>query len=192
MAHFEKELDRQELYRGCVFTVTTHRVGLEDGGESRRDVVNHNGGACVAAVDEEGRILLVRQYRFAVGRELLELPAGKLEPGEDPRTAAARELTEETGRTAASLVKLTEVLPTPAYCTERIYVYEAQGLSGAGDQHLDRDEFLDVVPVPLDRAVEMVLSGEITDAKTQAGVLMVAARRAACQTLPGTAISPSP
>ena len=73
MAHFEKELERRELYRGRIFTVTTHRVELEDGGEGLRDVVNHSGGACVAALDEEGRVLLVRQYRFAAGRELLEL-----------------------------------------------------------------------------------------------------------------------
>ena len=106
MAHFEKELERRELYRGRIFTVTTHRVELEDGGEGLRDVVNHSGGACVAALDEEGRVLLVRQYRFAAGRELLELPAGKLEPGEEPGAAAARELAEETGYTAAALTKL--------------------------------------------------------------------------------------
>lgn len=176
MAHFEKELEKQELYRGPVFTLTTHRVRLENGGESRRDVVNHNGGSCVAAVDSRGRILLVRQYRFAAGKELLELPAGKLEPGEDPMAAAARELTEETGCTAASLTKLTEMIPTPAYCTERIYIYEAHGLTAPGAQHLDRDEFLDVTPVPLSEAVRMVLSGEITDAKTQVGVLLMAAK----------------
>ncbi len=177
MAHFEKELEKDELYRGSIFTLTTHRVRLENGGESRRDVVNHHGGACVAALDQEGRILLVRQYRFAAGQELLELPAGKLEPGEEPLKTAARELTEETGRTAAHLTKLTEIIPTPAYCTEHIYVYEAHGLSAPGGQHLDRDEFLDVVPVPLEEAAKMVLTGEITDAKTQVGVLLLAAKK---------------
>ena len=90
--------------------------------------------------------------------------------------AAARELTEETGCTAASLTKLTEMIPTPAYCTERIYIYEAHGLTAPGAQHLDRDEFLDVTPVSLSEAVRMVLSGEITDAKTQVGVLLMAAK----------------
>ena len=177
MAHFERDVCRQELYRGSVFTVTTHQAQLEDGTQSRRDVVNHNGGATVAALTEEDQLLLVRQYRFAAGQELLELPAGKLEPGEEPLKTAARELTEETGRTAAHLTKLTEIIPTPAYCTERIYVYEAHGLSAPGGQHLDRDEFLDVVPVPLEEAAKMVLTGEITDAKTQVGVLLLAAKK---------------
>ena len=176
MAHFEKELDRREIYRGKIFTVTSHRVETEGGAETVRDVVNHHGGACVAAVDPEDRVLLVRQYRFAVGRELWELPAGKLEPGEDPEAAAARELEEETGYRALALRKLARLLPTPAYCTEVIHIYEARGLV-PGRQHLDRDEYLDVAAVPFDRAVEMVLSGEITDAKTQTGLLMLALRR---------------
>lgn len=174
MAYLERELEKQEIYRGSIFTLTSHRVGLPDGGESRRDVVNHHGGACVAALDEEGRLLLVRQYRFAAGEELLELPAGKLEPGEDPEKTAARELLEETGFTAARLVKRTELLPTPAYCTERIYLYEGYGLSRKGEQRLDRDEFMDVVPLPLEEALEMVLAGRLPDAKTQVGVLLLA------------------
>ena len=178
MAHFEKELERRGAFLGGNLTRSTPPGGAGEGGGGAPDVVNHSGGACVAALDEEGRVLLVRQYRFAAGRELLELPAGKLEPGEEPGAAAARELAEETGYTAAALTKLAEILPTPAYCTERIYVYEAQGLSGAGEQRLDRGEFLDVVPVPLDQAVEMVLSGEISDAKTQVGILLLARRAA--------------
>lgn len=174
MAHFERELEKQELYRGSIFTLTGHRVGLEDGGESRRDVVNHHGGACVAALDPEGRLLLVRQYRFAVGQELLELPAGKLEPGEDPEKAAARELMEETGFAAARLVKRTELFPTPAYCTERIYLFEGYDLTRIGGQRLDRDEFIDVAAIPLREALEMVLSGKLPDAKTQVGVLLLA------------------
>jgi len=174
VAHFEEELERREVYQGNIFTVTSHQVGLEDGGESRRDVVNHHGGSCVAALDGDGNILLVRQYRFAVGQELLELPAGKLEPGEDPMEAAARELEEETGYTAQRLLKLTEMLPTPAYCTERIYLYKGVGLTRRGEQRLDRDEFLDVVALPLGEALEMVLAGKIPDAKTQVGVLLLA------------------
>lgn len=174
MAYIEKELEREELYRGGIFTLTGHRVELPDGGEGRRDVVNHHGGACVAALDGEGRILLVRQYRFAAQRELLEIPAGKLEPGEDPEETAARELIEETGFSAARLVKLTELLPTPAYCTEVIHLYEGYGLTRVGGQQLDRDEFLDVEAVPLGKALEMVLAGKLPDAKTQVGILLLA------------------
>lgn len=174
MAHLERELERQEIYRGSIFTLTGHRVRLEDGGESRRDVINHHGGSCVAALDGEGNILLVRQYRFAAGQELLELPAGKLEPGEDPEKAAARELEEETGYTAERLIKRTELLPTPAYCTERIYLYEGIGLTRKGGQRLDRDEFIDLAAIPLEKALEMVLSGQLPDAKTQVGVLLLA------------------
>lgn len=176
MAHFEQELERREVYRGSIFTLSQHKVKLEDGGESARDVVNHHGGACVAALDGDGNILLVRQYRFAVGQELLEIPAGKLEPGEDPAAAAARELAEETGYTARELVKLTEMLPTPAYCTERIYVYEGVGLTRQGEQQLDRDEFLDVVAMPLAEALELVAAGKLHDAKTQVGVLLLGSK----------------
>lgn len=174
MAYIEKELEREEIYRGGIFTLTGHRIQLPDGGEGRRDVVNHHGGACVAALDPDGRLLLVQQYRFAAGRELLELPAGKLEPGEDPEKTAARELIEETGYAAAQLVKRTELLPTPAYCTERIYLYEGYDLTRVGEQRLDRDEFLDVVATPLKEALEMVLAGQLPDAKTQVGVLLLA------------------
>lgn len=174
MVHFERELEKREIYRGSIFTLTSHRVELPDGGETVRDVVNHHGGACVAALDGEGRLLLVRQYRCGAGQELLEIPAGKLEPGEDPEKTAARELLEETGHTAARLVKLTELLPTPAYCTERIYLYEGYDLTRQGGQRLDRDEFIDVEAVPLREALEMVLTGRLPDAKTQVGVLLLA------------------
>ena len=130
-----------------------------------------------AAIIRRGNEILICQRGPGGGcGGLWEFPGGKLEPGEEPGAAAARELAEETGYTAAALTKLAEILPTPAYCTERIYVYEAQGLSGAGEQRLDRGEFLDVVPVPLDQAVEMVLSGEISDAKTQVGILLLSAK----------------
>lgn len=174
MPLFEHDLEHREIYHGSIFTVTSHRVGLPDGSETRRDVVNHLGGASVAALDPLGRLLMVRQYRFGVRQELLEIPAGKLEPGEDPAHTAARELIEETGFSAARLVKLTELFPTPAYCSERIFLFEGYDLSRVGGQHLDRDEFLDVEAVPLRDALDMVLSGKLPDAKTQVAVLLLA------------------
>lgn len=175
MEHFEKELDRQDIFQGKVIDVKVHRVALEDGSISAREVVHHNGGVCVAALDDQGRLLLVRQYRFAAGRELLELPAGKLEPGENPMAAAFRELEEETGYTSKYLSLMTTMIPTPGYCSEVIHLYTTAKLS-PGTQKLDDGEFLSVLHVPLEEAVRMVLEGEIVDGKTQVGILMLKQR----------------
>lgn len=132
MVHFEKELSRKEFYHGYIVDFCVHQVELEDGKTASREVVHHHGGVSVVALDEKGRLLLVRQFRFAAGKELLEIPAGKLEQGEDPMAAAARELEEETGYQAESLELLTEMIPTPGYCTEVIRIYLARGFAGDG------------------------------------------------------------
>ena len=165
MAHFEKRLSSETKFEGRVITVTLDRVELENGGTSTREVVRHHGGAGVAALNDEGEIYLVRQYRY-----------GKLEKGEDPLEAAKRELGEEAGLAAAEYRDLGYIIPTCGYCSEIIYLYAAKGLSPVG-QHLDADEFLSVFTLPLDKAAEMVLSGEITDSKTVAAVLKVKALR---------------
>ena len=176
MAHEERCLGSQRLYEGRILNLRRDQVELENGARSDREVIEHSGGVCVAALDPQGKLLLVRQYRFAAGKELLELPAGKLEPGEDPEAAAARELEEETGYRALALRKLARLLPTPAYCTEVIHIYEARGLV-PGRQHLDENEFLDVVPMDFEEALGMVMRGEIPDAKTQIGILKLAMLR---------------
>ncbi len=149
---------------------------LENGRTSTREVVHHHGGACIAALTENDEIYLVRQFRYAFGQELWELPAGKLEKGEDPFEAARRELGEECGLTAEHFVDLGPVYPTVGYCTEIIYCWAATGLSPCG-MHLDEDEFLTPEKVPFDRAVEMVLSSEIRDGKTVAALLKIKALR---------------
>ena len=176
MAHFEKTLNSDTRFEGRVFTVTVDKVELENGRTSTREVVHHHGGACIAALTENDEIYLVRQFRYAFGQELWELPAGKLEKGEDPFEAARRELGEECGLTAEHFVDLGPVYPTVGYCTEIIYCWAATRLAPCG-MHLDEDEFLTPEKVPFDRAVEMVLSGEIRDGKTVAALLKIKALR---------------
>lgn len=174
MAHFEKRLSSETKFEGRVITVTLDRVELENGGTSTREVVRHHGGAGVAALNDEGEIYLVRQYRYALGQELWELPAGKLEKGEDPFEAAKRELGEECGLTADHYTPLGEFYPTVGYDTEIIYMWVATGLHTT-QMHLDDDEFLTPDRIPLAKAYEMVMNGEIKDGKTIAGVLKLKA-----------------
>lgn len=176
MSHYEKQLSSQTVFDGRVIRVTLDRVELENGRTSTREVVHHHGGAAILALNEKDEIYLVRQYRYALQRELIELPAGKLEKGEDPFCAAKRELGEETGFAAADYVDLGYIIPTCGYDSELIYLYGAKNLTPVG-QHLDADEFLSVFTMPFDEAVEKVLSGEITDGKTVAGILKVKALR---------------
>lgn len=168
--HFEKTLESQTVYEGRVITVTRDTALLEDGTTALRDVVHHHGGACILPYYEDGTICMVRQFRYAMQQELWELPAGKLEAGEDPFEAAKRELTEECGVYADEYISLGQVYPTVGYDTEVIYIWAARGLHPA-PMHLDADEFLTPERIPLAQAYEMVLSGEIKDAKTVAGIL---------------------
>lgn len=170
MTHYEKQLSSETKFAGRVITVTLDQVELENGDTSMREVVHHNGGAGIAALNDAGEIYLVRQYRYALDRELIEIPAGKLEKGEDPFAAAKRELGEEAGLAAKTYRDLGCIIPTCGYCSEIIYLYAAKDLSPVG-QHLDPDEFLSVFTMPLDDAVSRVLSGEITDSKTVTAIL---------------------
>ncbi len=170
MAHFEKMIDSEKIFSGKVITVYKDTVSLENGATAYREVVRHGGGAGVIAIDESGDVYLVRQFRYALGKELIEIPAGKLEKGEDPFLAAKRELTEETGVVAQDYKELGTVIPTCGYCDEVIYIYAAKNLEHT-QQNPDEDEFVSVFKVPLEEAVQMVMSGEITDSKTVAAVL---------------------
>lgn len=162
---FEKTIDSKEIYKGKIFTVTTDTVELPDGTSASRDIILHNGGVGVIAITTDGKIPMVRQYRKGIESVSLEIPAGKLEKGEDPAECGKRELKEETGYSAKTLNLLLKFAPTPAYCSEIIYIYIANGLSHTG-QHLDEDEFLNVEYYTLKELHQMVTAGEITDAKT--------------------------
>ena len=176
MPHTETMLESKEIFAGRVIRVTYDTVRLENGNTSTREVVHHHGGACILPVDEAGNVYLVRQFRYAIGEEIWELPAGKLEAGEDPFEAARRELGEECGLTADHFEDLGVVYPTVGYDSERIYIWAATGLHPAA-QHLDEDEFLDVVKMPLEKALALVLDGTIRDSKTQVGLMKYALMR---------------
>ena len=173
--HFEKTLSSETLFEGRVITLTKDTALLENGRTATREVVHHHGGACILPYFADGTICMVRQFRYAMQQQLWELPAGKLEKGEDPFEAGKREFKEECGATADSYFSLGEVYPSPGYCGEIIHLYGAAGLH-FGQQHLDEGEYLDVVRMPLDEAVRRVMTGEIKDAKTAIAILKLKER----------------
>lgn len=170
----ERQIGSEEIYHGRILHITRDTVLLENGKEALREVVHHPGGACVVPLTENGEVLMVRQFRYPQGEETLEIPAGKLEYGEDPLRCAVRELKEEVGGEADALESLGCLYPTPAYDKEIIYMYLARGIRLDAGQSLDADEFLDVVRLPLEQALEMVMENRLPDAKTQIALLKTA------------------
>ena len=166
----EKTLSSEKIFDGKILHIRRDAVLLPNGRQAFREVADHPGGVCVLALDSQRQVLLVSQYRYPYGQVLRELPAGKLEYGEDPDEAARRELREETGAAAGSFQSLGELYPSPGYCGEIIHMYLAQDLR-FGDTDLDEDEFLNLERLPFSQLVEQVLSGEIKDAKTIAAAL---------------------
>lgn len=173
MELFEKTAEKVYIYKGKIINVRRDIVDLPNGNQSIREVVEHNGGVCIAPLTDKNELIFVRQFRYPYCEVILELPAGKLEIGEDPFEAGKRELEEETGCVAEKYHDLGKFYPTPGYCGEIIYLYAAENLKET-HMHLDEDEFLEVEKIPLEKAVDMVLSGEIRDGKTQTLVLRVA------------------
>jgi len=170
----EKMLASKLIYDGRVVHLYVDDIELPDGKRGVREYIKHVGAVCVVPITDEGEVVCVRQYRYAIGREMLEIPAGKLDSAdEEPVSAILRELREETGATCKSLTFIGEYYGSPALIGERIYMYLAEGLH-FGDMDLDEDEFLCVEKIPLDTLVGMIVRGEIADGKTQAAVLKVA------------------
>lgn len=163
-------------FSGRVFRVRTDEVRYPDGATHPVDVVEHGASAAIIAVTGNDEIVLVRQYRHPLGRELWEIPAGRTEPGEDVATCAARELTEETGYTAASMRSLGGVAMTPGFCDEVIHFFHASALS-AGEQSLDDDERITVETYSLERAQRLVETGQIADSKTLIALLWLGGNR---------------
>lgn len=165
----EKTVKKDCVYSGKIFDVYKNTVDVS-GFLSQRDIVVHNGGVCVLPVDDEGFVYLVKQFRSGAGCDLIEIPAGKLEAGEDTLSCAVRELSEETGFTAGEIVSLGYIYPTPAYDTEKIYIYLAKSLK-KGESHPDDGEELEVLKISFKECLEMINSGCITDAKTVVALL---------------------
>ena len=167
----ERPLTEDVAWTGRIFNVDRLRVQLPDGRNAIRDVVRHPGAVAVVALTDEGRICLVRQYRTALGRVTVEIPAGKLAPGEDPLECASRELLEETGMEAEKIAYLTTIASSAGFCDELIHIYMATGLSFSKSSP-DADEFINVDLVEVGELVDAVLDGRIEDAKTVVGALL--------------------
>lgn len=161
----EVTLSSDCVYDAGFIRVMSDRVRLPSGKESGRCYVKHPGGVCVAAIDAEGSVAFVRQYRYAMAQEVLELPAGKIDEGESPEDCGRRELLEETGMTAEKFIPLGVMYPTPGYSNEGIYMFLAENAIH-GQAKPDEDEFLDTVMMPFDKALYQSLTGAINDAKT--------------------------
>ncbi len=166
----EKTIDSKLEYDGKIVKLYKDIARLENDKEVIREVIKHPGGVCIVPLTDKNEVLMVTQFRYPTGKVLTEIPAGKLEWGEQHFDCGKRELKEETGCTADKYDYLGYLLPTPAYDTEVIHMYLARGLHQS-EQSLDADEFLDVKRIPFDKAVDMVMSGEITDGKTQLALL---------------------
>ncbi len=173
----ELKVSGRRVWDGRLLAVDVDRVRLADGTEAVREVVRHPGAVVVVPVDREGRILLVSQFRYAVGRTLLELPAGTLGAGEEPLACARRELAEETGCAAQRWTALARFYSAPGFCDEQLHCFLAEDLSPASGQ-ADADERIEVAPLSLDRALALIDGGEIRDAKSVAGLLLAARRLA--------------
>ena len=170
-----ERLGSREIYRGRTFDVDVDRVRLPNGKEMDVELVHHRGAAAVVPVLEDGTVLLVRQYRYATGGWLLEIPAGKIDGGEPPEACAARETEEETGYRAGKLEPLGWIWTTPGFADEKIWLYLATDLEPA-EQGLEDDEVLSIETMPLEEAVEKAYRGEIEDAKSALALMRVGRR----------------
>ena len=167
----ENVVGRETAATGKIISFEKLKVEFPDGRRADRDIVRHPGGCVIIPTDDNNNIYLVKQYRVAFEDDILELPAGKLEKGEDPLICARRELKEETGISAETIRHVTSIYSSPGFCDEVIHIFFAQNIK-VEDPEPDEDEFVQTVKIPLGELANMVWRGEVNDAKTVAGVLM--------------------
>lgn len=172
LGYFEQTTAVNKIFEGRIITVYDNEIRLVDGDSARREIVAHNGGVAIVGLTDKDEVVLVRQFRAPYKETIFEIPAGKLERGEDPFEAGKREFKEECGAVAEHYFDLGKFYPTPGYCGETIHLYGAVGLS-FGEQDLDDDEFLDVYKMPLEEAFEKCINGEFKDGKTLAGIMKI-------------------
>jgi ADP-ribose pyrophosphatase len=165
-----------QVFKGRIIKLNQEEITLPNGVETRLEIVRHPGATAIVPLKENGDVILVRQYRHAVGEYLLEIPAGTLNPGEDPKSCAVRELEEEIGCKADRWQELLPIFTAPGFCDEQIYLYLAQGLRET-KQNLDHDEIIERVEMPFSEAIARVLDGTIRDAKSIAGLMRVYLRQ---------------
>ena len=170
MEFYEKPVESKIVYRGLVVDIRFDTAELQNGSRAPREVVVHSGGVGIIPVTKDGKVLMVRQYRYPMEEELLEIPAGKLADGEAPLDCAVRELSEETGCAAGKMIDLGAIYPSPGFCRETLYLYLALDLS-FGEMHLDEGELLSVEQVGIDVLIDRIMANEIPDAKTIIGVM---------------------
>lgn len=167
----EITINEKKLYEGKIISLYCDDVALPNGNNSKREYVSHNGGAAVLPIDENGYVYLVRQFRYAYREEVLEIPAGKIEKGEDPKVCAIRELSEETGWSAEEVRLLSCLYPSPGYTNEHLYVYLAK-VKTLGQSHFDENEILEMEKYSLEDAYSMVVRGVIKDSKSICAISM--------------------
>lgn len=165
-----KLLKSEIRFRGKVFDHQVDEIEYENGNKGIREIAIHPGGAVVVPVKDDGKIILVKQLRYPLQKKLIELPAGKLDKGEDPLVCATRELEEETGYKAKEIKKLGEIYTAPGYCTEILHIYSARELTPGKHNREDGEDGMEILELPLNEIEKMISNGEITDAKTIVGI----------------------
>lgn len=168
----ENTVESNLVYEGGIINLRVDKLKLGDGKLAIREVVEHNGGVVIACMPREGHVVIIRQYRYSIDGDLLELPAGRIERGENPLPAAQRELTEETGYRAKHWKELSQMYTAPGFCNEILYLYLATDVEFVG-KSLDEDEETEVIELSIDDAWKLVLNGAVRDAKTAAGLGML-------------------